>query len=132
MDFKVRSIEIGDKEAKVQLFDSAGQAIFRSITNAFYRGTHGILIVFDVTDVESFENVRDWVNNVKQYATEHVVVNLCGNKIDMSRKVTTYEAREYCKKNNYNYFETSAKEGTGVEEVFNDLIEQIKEAYVIV
>jgi GTPase SAR1 family protein len=85
------------------------------------------MIVFVVTSTESFDNLRDWISNVKQYAQEDVVVVVIGNKVDVPQRiVTAYEASEFCKKHHFKYFETSAKEGTNIDQAFNDAISQVQ------
>jgi small GTP-binding protein len=127
VDFLIKNTEVGGAKVKCHLIDSVGQQMFRSITFAYYRGVHAVMIVFDVTSTDSFDNLRDWISNVKQYAQEDVVVVVIGNKVDVPQRiVTTYEASEFCKKHNFKYFETSAKEGTNIDQAFNDAISQVQ------
>ena len=86
IDYKIRSMEIDGKRIKMQIWDTAGQERFRTITSAYYRGAMGIMLVYDVTDERSFNNVRNWVKNVEQNASEGVNMILVGNKTDMSDK----------------------------------------------
>lgn len=86
IDFKIRTVEIEGKRIKLQIWDTAGQERFRTITNAYYRGAMGILLVYDVTDERSFNNVRNWIRNTEQYASEGVNKILIGNKCDMADK----------------------------------------------
>ena len=67
IDFKIRTIEMDGKRVKLQIWDTAGQERFRTITQAYYRGAMGILLVYDVTDRQSFENIRNWIKNIKQH-----------------------------------------------------------------
>ena len=82
IDFKVKTVDLEGKRVKLQIWDTAGQERFRTITSAYYRGAMGILLTYDVTDRRSFENVRNWMANVKEHASERVVVSLVGNKDD--------------------------------------------------
>lgn len=125
IDFKVRHVEINDTKVKLQIWDTAGQEKFRTITKAYYRGAHGILLVFDVTVRESFDQTRMWMNSIKENMTDPVTVVLVGNKCDMQRMVSTEEGAAMAKEFGVEYFETSAKEGTNVETTFMHLAERI-------
>ncbi|KAJ8760542.1 hypothetical protein K2173_015209 [Erythroxylum novogranatense] len=82
IDFKIRTIELDGKRIKLQIWDAAGQERFRTITTAYYRGAMGILLVYDVTDESSF-NIRNWIRNIEQHASDNVNKILIGNKADM-------------------------------------------------
>jgi len=86
IDFKIRSIEMDGKKIKLQIWDTAGQERFRTITTAYYRGAMGIIMVYDVTDEKSFINIRNWMRNIEQHASEDVNKILVGNKCDLSDK----------------------------------------------
>merc|ERR1712070_575452 len=86
IDFKIRTIELDGKKIKLQIWDTAGQERFRTITQAYYRGAMGILLVYDVTDEKSFQNIRSWMRNIEQHANTEVVKVLLGNKCDMVDK----------------------------------------------
>ncbi|ELU41468.1 rab-type small GTP-binding protein [Rhizoctonia solani AG-1 IA] len=92
IDFKIRTIELDGKRIKLQIWDTAGQERFRTITTAYYRGAMGILLVYDVTDEKSFNNIRTWHANVEQHASEGVNKILIGNKSDwVDKKAITEE-----------------------------------------
>ena len=86
VDFKMKTIPIADKEVKLQIWDTAGQERFRTITCNYYRGAHGVVIVYDITDRESFESVKNWMVEIEKYAQENVNKLLIGNKCDLTAK----------------------------------------------
>jgi len=132
IDFKIRTIDLDGKRIKLQIWDTAGQERFRTITTAYYRGAMGILLVYDVTDEKSFGNIRNWIRNIEQHATESVNKILIGNKCDVAdKKVIDYErgkalAEEYGIK----FLETSAKNSINVEEAFVTLAKDIKKRLI--
>jgi len=121
IDFKVRHVVIDDARIKLQIWDTAGQEKFRTITKAYYRGANGILLVFDVTSRDSFSKIRTWMASIKDAMTDPVDVILVGNKCDMERKVTKEEAQSIAGEYGISYFETSAKTGLNVESTFIQL-----------
>uniref|UniRef100_T1JP21 Ras-related protein Rab-35 n=1 Tax=Strigamia maritima TaxID=126957 RepID=T1JP21_STRMM len=120
VDFKIRTIEVDGERVKLQIWDTAGQERFRTITSTYYRGTHGVIVVYDVTSGESFANVKRWLHEIEQNCE---VVNriLVGNKSDdPDRKVVlTEDAQRFADQMGILLFETSAKENINVEEMFN-------------
>ncbi|KAG5636546.1 GTPase Ypt2 [Sphagnurus paluster] len=120
IDFKIRTIELDGKRIKLQIWDTAGQERFRTITTAYYRGAMGILLVYDVTDERSFNNIRTWHSNIEQHASEGVNKILIGNKSDWTDKkaVTEEQGRELAEELGIKFMETSAKINEGVEEAF--------------
>ncbi|CAE6368586.1 unnamed protein product [Rhizoctonia solani] len=128
IDFKIRTIELDGKRIKLQIWDTAGQERFRTITTAYYRGAMGILLVYDVTDEKSFNNIRTWHANVEQHASEGVNKILIGNKSDwMDKKVVTEEqGRALADELGIKFMETSAKANDGVEDAFFTLARDIK------
>lgn len=90
IDFKIKSILIGESKVKLQIWDTAGQERFRTITTAYYRGAMGILLVYDVSDETSFVNVRNWMRQIDQNAAENVNRILIGNKADVDSESTNY------------------------------------------
>eukprot|EP01124_Arcella_intermedia_P024862 TRINITY_DN4291_c0_g1_i1.p1 TRINITY_DN4291_c0_g1~~TRINITY_DN4291_c0_g1_i1.p1 ORF type:complete len:194 (-),score=30.05 TRINITY_DN4291_c0_g1_i1:4-585(-) len=119
VDFKTRTIHLQESTIKLQIWDTAGQERFRTITSSFYRGSHGIMLVFDVTDPQSFANVRQWARDIQRYATDNVQRLLIGNKCDAAqRRVSPQEAQEFADQEGIPYLECSAKSGYHVEEAF--------------
>jgi len=128
VDFKIRTIELDGKTIKLQIWDTAGQERFRTITSSYYRGAHGIIVVYDVTDTESFNNVKQWLNEIDRYACENVNKLLVGNKCDLvSKKAVNYEtAKALADKLDIPFLETSAKAATNVEKAFLTMAAEIK------
>ena len=83
IDFKIKTINLDDKSVKVQIWDTAGQERFRTITQTYYRGAHGVILAYDCTREESFENISNWVKQVEKHAAPGVEKILIGNKSDM-------------------------------------------------
>ncbi|KAF2300430.1 hypothetical protein GH714_013217 [Hevea brasiliensis] len=118
IDFKIRTIELDGKRIKLQIWDTAGQERFRTITTAYYRGAMGILLVYDVTDESSFNNIRNWIRNIEQHASDNV------NKI---LAVPTSKGQALADEYGIKFFETSAKTNLNVEEVFFSIARDIKQ-----
>mmetsp|Transcript_84034 Transcript_84034/g.162158 ORF Transcript_84034/g.162158 Transcript_84034/m.162158 type:complete len:203 (+) Transcript_84034:73-681(+) len=129
VDFKIRTFEQDGKTVKLQIWDTAGQERFRTITSSYYRGAHGIIIVYDVTDKESFNNVKHWVQEIEKYAADGVNKLLVGNKCDLSsKKVVSYdEAKDLADELGIQFMETSAKNSHNVESAFQTMAKDIKQ-----
>ena len=129
VDFKLKQLELDGKQIRLKIWDTAGQERFRTITSSYYRGADGIILVYDVTDVNALEGVRQWLNEINRYAANEADRILVGNKIDnkADKKIDTETAAEFADGLGFSFFETSAKEGTGVEEMFRALTKQIME-----
>mmetsp|Transcript_17651 Transcript_17651/g.55881 ORF Transcript_17651/g.55881 Transcript_17651/m.55881 type:complete len:204 (-) Transcript_17651:97-708(-) len=129
VDFRFKTIKVEKKTIKLQIWDTAGQERFRTITSSYYRGAHGIIVVYDVTDQESFRNVKTWMQEIEKYAAEGVNKLLVGNKCDMSsKKVVSYdEAKELADHIGVQFLETSAKNAHNVEQAFQVMAAQIKQ-----
>ena len=127
VDFKIRTIQLDGKTIKLQIWDTAGQERFRTITSSYYRGAQGIVVVYGLDDKKSFENVKQWVEEIDRYAGEGVVKLLVGNKCDVeARQVTREEAEKFAEELKMRYMETSAKTGENVEETFMLTAREIK------
>eukprot|EP00300_Choanocystis_sp_HF-7_P030925 c39940_g1_i1.p1 GENE.c39940_g1_i1~~c39940_g1_i1.p1 ORF type:complete len:198 (+),score=39.05 c39940_g1_i1:49-642(+) len=127
VDFKHRMKQVDGRNVKVQIWDTAGQERFRAMSSTYYRGAHGIVIVFDITDKKSFEDVQGWLSETAKYAAEGVSKLLVGNKLDLgsSRQVSREEAESLAASNGMLYFETSAKTGQNVEEAILSLVRKV-------
>jgi small GTP-binding protein len=124
LDLRLKTEEINGKIAKIQLWDTAGQERFKTVTQGFYRGAHGIMIVYDVTDMTSFENVNRWYEDIHTKTQGSCVVFLVGNKVDNHEKrlISMEEGEALANKHGMVYFETSAKSSQGVQSVFRNLL----------
>ncbi|KAD1105215.1 hypothetical protein E3N88_07804 [Mikania micrantha] len=129
VDFKIRTVEQDGKTIKLQIWDTAGQERFRTITSSYYRGAHGIIVVYDVTDQESFNNVKQWLSEIDRYASENVNKILVGNKCDLvaSKVVSTETAKAFADEIGIPFLETSAKDATNVEQAFMAMTASIKD-----
>ena len=130
-DFKFKNIELSNgKTVRVQIWDTAGQERFRTIAKSYYRGAHGILLIYDVTARGTFENIRKWLTQIKQEAPKRTSIIIVANKIDCEeREVTKEEGEELGKTNGLTVFEASAKDSINVKESFQDLVEKISETF---
>ena len=132
LDYKLKNVQLDDgKMVKIQIWDTAGQDRFRSITRNYYKGAHGIILIYDVTSRKTFENVRNWLTQIKEEVTDKVTIILIGNKIDNveGRKVTTEEGQNMAKEYGLNFFETSAKSGINIDSAFNEMVKKTVEVY---
>ena len=126
IDFKIKIITLENKLIKLQIWDTAGQERFRTITKTYYKGAHGIILTYDVTDSYSFKNLHNWIKQIEANAQTNVCKVLIGNKCDKpDRKVTEDEGRKLAEEFNMSFFETSAKTNQNVNEVFNFLTAEI-------
>lgn len=124
VDFKIKTVMIQDKKVKLQIWDTAGQERFRSITSSYYRGSHGIIMVYDMTDYESFQHVASWKNEVEKYAMHTVRLSLVGTKADlkMKRMVTHEDIQDLSSRlDDVPHFEVSAKNNVCVGDIFHDM-----------
>ncbi|KAK9703702.1 Ras family [Popillia japonica] len=128
VDFKIRTIDLDGKTIKLQIWDTAGQERFRTITSSYYRGAHGIIVVYDCTDQDTFNNVKQWLEEIDRYACDNVNKLLVGNKSDLTtKKVVDYTtAKEYADQLGIPFLETSAKSATNVEQAFMTMAAEIK------
>ena len=124
VEFGVKNFKIENNIVKVQIWDTAGEERYRSITNAYYKGAKGSLLVYDITNKKSFENVEKWISDLKANADEDISMILLGNKTDLEDKrvVTTEEGKNKAEFYNLTFMETSALNGNNIQEAFNELI----------
>ena len=107
------------------MWDTAGQEQYKSLTKNFYRNANGIIIVFDVTNRKSFDCIKEWIQNIRDYANKEIKVILVGNKNDLDRDVSDKEAISLATSLNINYFDCSAKDNTGFKDCVINLVTDI-------
>ncbi|XP_006626873.1 ras-related protein Rab-3C isoform X1 [Lepisosteus oculatus] len=127
IDFKVKTVYKNDKRIKLQIWDTAGQERYRTITTAYYRGAMGFILMYDITNEESFSAVQDWSTQIKTYSWDNAQVILAGNKCDMEeeRVVSTESGRHLAEQLGFEFFETSAKDNINVKQTFERLVDII-------
>ncbi len=130
VDFKVKHLDVAGKRIKLTIWDTAGQERFRTLTSSYYRGAQGVVMVYDVTRRDSFENLEQWLKEVKLYSPnngEGVIKLLVGNKIDLDRKVPREEAEAWARSQGMLFLEASAKTRTGIKQCFMEIVRKIVE-----
>ena len=127
LENKVKTINIRGLKAKLQIWDTAGQEKFSSLTKGFFRNTDGILLVFDLTNNKSFNNIKKWINEVENNSDNKTKKILVGNKVDMKDniQVSKNDIDNLCKKKKIKYIEVSGKNNTNVNEAFETLVNLI-------
>ena len=127
VDFKLKTLDVNGKKVKLQIWHTAGQERFKNITASYYRGGNGVLVVYDITDRDSFTNLTSWLIEIEKNANKNVFKLLIGNKNDLEseRKVTTEEGKEFADSNGMKFIETSAKTADKVYEAFELLTKEI-------
>lgn len=127
VDFKWKQVERNGRKLKLQVWDTAGQERFRTITPAYYRAAMGVVICYDITDLESFKNIEYWVQQLDQHGDRMVQRVLVGNKSDLEelRKVPKEDGAALASKYGMDFFETSAKTGQDVEEAFLSIADRV-------
>ena len=132
LDYKLKNVQLENgKMVKIQVWDTAGQDRFRSITKNYYKGAHGIILIYDVTEQKSFDNVKNWMAQIKEEVSERVSIVLVGNKIDDedNRKISTEQGESMAKDYEIMFFECSAKTGQNIDEIFNNLVKKVVENF---
>lgn len=129
VEFGARSIQLNHQEVKLQIWDTAGQESFRSITRSYYRGACGALLVFDVTKRETFEHLQGWLDDARANCNVPITVMLVGNKCDLEskRQVPREEAQAFANEKGLSYIETSAKTAVNVDDAFISTAQMIYE-----
>ena len=130
VDFKIKTFEIDEKKIKMQIWDTAGQERFKNIIASYYRGAHGILLLYDVTDKDSFRNLSNWLIEIEKNGSKNVLKVLIGNKCDLEdKRVITYnQGKDFADTYGLKFIETSAKKNLNVNEAFETLGRELMNA----
>jgi len=127
VDFKIKTIDFNGKKIKLQIWDTAGQERFRTITSSYYRGSHGIILVYDITDIQSFKNIENWMTEIEKYDNKTAVKILIGNKCDLitQRIINLEDGQNLADNFHMSFLETSAKNDKNITNTFVSLATQI-------
>jgi small GTP-binding protein len=130
LDYYSKDEIFNNKTINVKLWDTAGQERYKSLTQSYFKNAEGVIVAYDITNTESFDNLKFWINSIKanmENKNIFIPVIIIGNKTDMeeSREIMTEDAEKFAEENKYKYFETSAKTGEGIDKAIRDLINQI-------
>ncbi len=132
LDYRLKTMELPNKRnVKIQIWDTAGQDKFRAITKNYYKGAHGILLIYDITDTNSFDNVKSWIEQIREETGVKVIIYLIGNKNDLvdERKIKPEDGQKIADEFGVPFFESSAKSGMNVNEIFESLVQKIDEEF---
>ncbi|KAH0792746.1 small GTP-binding protein [Histomonas meleagridis] len=124
---KITSFNVGKETVELQIWDTAGQEIYRGLSPMYYRNSSIIIVVYDVTKPESFDSVPQWIKDFEQNAVDRntVVIGVCGNKIDLDSQISSFKAKTtFPDLENVDYFQVSALTGVGIENMFQNLIQK--------
>ena len=127
VDFQDKIIDIENKKVRLQIWDTAGQEKFRNVTKSYFQSAHGFVLVYDITDKESFEKLNFWIDQNILNGPKNMKFVLVGNKCDLTehRQVSIEDGENLAKKYNIKFFEASARDGTNVNELFFYLANEI-------
>ena len=129
VDFKVKTLEVDNKKIKMQIWDTAGQERFRTVISSYFRGSHGLFLIYDITNRDSFKNLENWLSEIEENANKNVLKFLIGNKCDLEndREIQTKEGQDFANRNGMQFMETSAKEDKNINEAFEALAKLMME-----
>ena len=128
IDFKIKTVDVDGKQIKLQIWDTAGQERFRTITQTYYKNAMGIILAYDVTDENSYNDICKWMQQIDTHASENVAKILIGNKSDRpDRKISMEQGQKLADEYNIKFMETSAKNNSNINEAFYYIAKQIKD-----
>ena len=128
LNYRIKLMNVENTTVKMQIWDTSGEEKFKAIAKNFYRGAHGVLLVYDICSKNSFIDVKTWIEQIiENSGNDEIIMILCGNKSDMenNRKVTKEEGENLAKNYGINFFECSAKNNININEIFNNMCNQI-------
>jgi len=127
IDLETKNIKIGKHIINLQLWDTAGQERYRVLSKNYYNNSDAFIIVYDITNLKSFESVKNWIEQIKENASENVKSVLLGNKSDLEDKrvINEEKGKKLAKENNINFYETSAENGANIDKAIIDLVEEV-------
>ena len=133
LDYRLKTITLkNNKNIKLQIWDTAGQDRFRAITKNYYKSANGVLLIYDISNLQTYENVKNWISQIREEANPNVIIYIVGNKIDLpkeKRVVNIEDGEKIAEEFEIKFKEASAKSGTNVNEIFEELVEQIDEKF---
>ena len=133
LDYRLKTITLkNNRTVKLQIWDTAGQDRFRAITKNYYKSANGVLLIYDISNLQTYENVKNWISQIREEANPNVIIYLVGNKIDLpkeKRVVNIEDGEKIAEEFEIKFKEASAKSGTNVNEIFEELVEQIDEKF---
>ena len=131
VDYKHKKIKLKNgKDVRLRIFDTAGQERFKSVSASFIKKADGVILIYDIGDLESFEAVENWIKSIREIGKDKLPIILVGNKCDLSddkRMISLKEGQDKADEFNIPFYETSCKEGINIKEVFEKLIDDIIE-----
>ena len=131
IDFQVKLLNINDKKIKIQIWDTAGEERYRVVAKNYFNTSDGFIIMYDITNRDSFDSISNWIEQIKDSTPNYKKSVLFGNKSDLNklRNVQINEGKELAQKNDFKFFETSAKDGLnlneGIESIVKDVLKDI-------
>ena len=127
LDYFTKDEVFDGKTVRIKIWDTAGQERYKAVTQGFFRNAHGIIIVYDVTNSETYDDLKYWIQSIQTHmgTTSDVKIIIVGNKIDLTREVKKEDAQKFAEESGFKYFETSAKTGEGVEESIKFLVKEV-------
>ena len=131
IDFQIKNLVLDSKRIRLQIWDTAGQERFRNIAKSYFHSSDGFIIVYDISNIDSFDRLDYWIDEIKTNSQEITKMVLVGNKCDIieERKIPKEDGQEFAKNKKIKFFEVSAKEGININESFEFLVKEILKSF---